>query len=97
MAHPILPILVALAYTSAPTVDLTAKSKDPISCMKANPSLILIAGTHAGEDPHGADPHGDDPHDEIHDPALPANAAKKEQKAPDDPYGNQAPNTRTPY
>lgn len=97
MAHPILPILVALTYSSIPAVDLQASSKDPISCMKENPSLILIAGSHAGEDPHGPDPHGEDPHDEIHDPSLPANSARKEHKAPSDPYGDQVPNSPTPY
>ena len=96
MAHPIWPLVIALTY-AAPHVDLQARSKDPISCMKANPGIILIAGSHAGEDPHGDDPHGGDPHDENHDPGLPANAEKKANKAPQDPYGDTQPNTKAPY
>ena len=97
MAHPILPLLVAITYATVPHIDLNAQSKDPISCMKSNPALILIAGSHAGEDPHGDDPHGTDPHDENHDDALPSNKAKKDHKAPTDPYGDKYPNTKEPY
>jgi hypothetical protein len=97
MAHPVLPLLLSITYATAPNIDLHAKSKDPISCMKADLSMILIAGSHAGEDPHGDDPHGADPHDENHDPGLPSNQYKKERKAPSDPYGGQYPNTKEPY
>jgi hypothetical protein len=96
MLNPIVPFLVVLAYAT-PHVDLHATSKDPLTCLKKNPSAIIIADSHGGEEPHGADPHGDDPHDEIHDKELPSNEAKKEWKAPKDPYGGSVPNTREPY
>src|SRR5437868_5809679 len=97
MAHPILPIIVALTYAAVPRVDLNATAKDPVSAMKAKPALILIADSHADEDPHGDDPHGKDPHDENHDAKLPANHDRKEYKAPQDPYGGNVPNTKEPY
>jgi hypothetical protein len=97
MADMLLPLLITFSCATAPAVNLNAKSIDPISCMKATPGLIIIAGSHAGEDPHGEDPHGADPHDENHDPGTQANADKKAYKAPTDPYGGQAPNTKEPY
>ena len=97
MVNPILPLLVALTYASAPEINLNAKSHDPISCMKTNPSLILIADSHAGEDPHGDDPHGGDPHDEQHDGGLQSNQDENNRPAPQDPYGGNVPNSRQPY
>jgi hypothetical protein len=96
MVNTLLPIVIALAYT-VPHVNLHATSNDPLTCLKTNPSLIIIADAHGGEDPHGDDPHGDDPHDEYHDKGLPANEEKKHWKAPKDAYGGEAPNTKEPY
>lgn len=104
MAHSILPLVVAIACggTVSPKIDLLAVSKDPVSCMKLNPSLILIARSEGPAD--GPDPHGKDPHDEYHDkklPArdnkLPAERDKDEGRAPKDPYGDLYPNKREPY
>lgn len=96
MALPILPIVIAIGY-AVPGVNLHASFKDPMTCLKINPSMIIIADSHGGEEPHGVDPHGDDPHDEYHDKTLPANEAKKEWKAPKEPYPSEIPNTREPY
>jgi hypothetical protein len=97
MLHTVFPLLVALTYASAPAINLNARSHDPISCMKANPSLILIADTHGGEDPHGGDPHGGDPHDEQHDNGIQGNKDRDIGKAPDEPYPGNVPNSRKPY
>ena len=95
MAHPILPLLVALAYGTLPQVDLNAQLKEPISCMKSDPSLILIADSHGGEDPHGDDPHGPDPHyrgwkepDDQRHYGGPANDDREKYPGHDDPYGD---------
>lgn len=90
-----LPFLVASVALAAPNINLQAQSKDPVSCMKRNPSVILIAQK-APADPHGDDPHGGDPNDEQH-PDTPANDAKKEHKAPRDVYPPDFPNTQKPY
>lgn len=95
MAHPILPIIIAVACGTAPAIDLNAKSKDPVSCMKADPSIILIADRDERID--GPDPHGPDPHDEQHDKKLPANKDRDTYKAPKDPYGDKYPQGRAPY
>jgi len=93
----VLPLLVVAITTTSPAINLQAESKDPIQCLKQNPSLILIAQKHAGADPKGPDPHGDDPHDEQHDPGLPANQDRNEGKAPKDVYGGEVPNGQQPY
>jgi hypothetical protein len=99
MALQIMPILIAaLTCACTPAVDLNAKAKDdPIKCMKANKSLIFIADSHAGEDPHGSDPHGGDPHNENHDGCLPANAQDHNRNPDPGPYGSDIPNSRVPY
>lgn len=106
MSHPILPLAIALGVVM-PHVDLNPTSKDPISCMKNNQSIILIARSRAGDDPHG-----NDPHDEVHDDDLPANDKRDmpavkddgDYKAPKDqyggthyPYGAGVPNGDKPY
>jgi hypothetical protein len=96
MVNPILPIAIVIAY-GVPHVDLHAISKDPLTCLRSNPQMIIIADSHAGEDPHGPDPHGDDPHDEYHDKGLPANQEKKAWKAPKEPYPGDVPNTKEPH
>jgi hypothetical protein len=97
MVNAVLPLLVAFTYASAPAVNLQASWHDPISCMKSNPALILIADTHGGEDPHGDDPHGGDPHDEQHDAGIQGNADRDAAKAPSEPYPDNVPNSRQPY
>jgi hypothetical protein len=97
MAFPVLPIVIALSFASTPLVDLNAKSKDPMSCMRADKSIILIADSHGGEDPHGSDPHGGDPHDENHDAGLPANEHDRNRNPNPGPYGPDVPNGKGPY
>ncbi len=97
MVHPILPLLIAVAFSSTPAVDLHAKAKDPMTCLKADPALILIAADERDGPADGPDPHGKGPHDEIHDPDLPANQERDAHKAPKDPYGDQFPQGRAPY
>lgn len=92
----VLPIIVVSVTLAAPSVNLNAQSKDPVSCMKRDPSLILIAQKRP-QDPHGDDPHGDDPNDEVHDQGLPANEHKNEGKAPRDVYPKGTPNSKEPY
>ena len=97
MAHPVLPLIICAFTTAAPSINLNADSKDPVQCLKRNPSLILIAQKYAGDDPHGPDPHGDDPNDEQHPRDMPSNKEQKEYKAPKDVYGGDIPNTQAPY
>jgi hypothetical protein len=97
MAHPILPLILAVTYASTPAIDLNAASKDPIACLKTNPGLIYIAGRDGPAD--GPDPRGGDPNDELHDPGLPANQHKNDHKAPKDPYdkGRDPKDDSRPY
>lgn len=99
MANPILilPAIIVSITCAVPAINLKATGKDPLSAMRADPSLIIIAQKHGADDPHGPDPHGDDPNDEQHDRDLPANKAKREHKAPKDVYGGDIPNADQPY
>lgn len=92
----VLPLLVVTVTVAAPSINLNADSKDPVSCMKKDPSLILIAQK-APQNPKGDDPHGDDPNDEVHPADLPANEEQKANKAPRDVYPKGIPNGREPY
>lgn len=96
MVSTILPLIVTVVTSSLPAVPLRAKSIDPVSCMKANPQVIILAGKYP-DDPKGPDPHGGDPNDEQHDPGLPANGDRKAHRAPQDPYGGDVPNQQAPY
>jgi hypothetical protein len=97
MAHPILPMVVAIALSSAaPTVDLNAQSKDPFSLAKANPGMIIIAGDRRPSPADGDDPRGPDPRDEQRS-GSPGDKHRKDHKAPTDPYGGSYPNDKKPY
>jgi hypothetical protein len=96
MAHPIIPLIITISLSAAPAVNLHAQSKDPLTCLKNNPDLMLIAQKHGDDDPHGGDPHDENhsdsgapggPHDQNHDSKLPANEYKHYGKAPKDVYG----------
>jgi hypothetical protein len=92
----VLPIIVVSVTVFCPSIDLKCESKDPVSCMKRDPTLTIIAQK-IPQDPHGDDPHGGDPHDEVHDKGLPANENEMERKAPRDVYPKDIPNTKEPY
>ncbi len=96
MVHPVLPIVIALTF-GMPKVDLSATSKDPLSCLKSNGSMFILADGHAGDDPHGDDPHGKDVHRERHDDDMPANKYDRNRQDDPGPYGDNVPNTRKPY
>ena len=94
MAHPVFSLLAATAYVALghTNIDLNAQAKNVLSAMKADPSIILIADSHGGEDPHGDDPHGHDPHyrgwkepDWQRHYGGPAND-ERDYPAKDDPY-----------
>lgn len=97
MVNPVLPALVIAVLATPPQINLKATSKDPLSCLKRDNSLMIIAQKFGKEDPHGPDPHGDDPHDEQHDKNMPAYKEQKEHKAPKDVYGGDIPNDKEPY
>lgn len=92
----VIPFVIVSVSLAAPNVNLHAQSKDPVSCMKRDPSMILIAQKRP-QDPHGDDPHGDDPNDEVHPADLPANEEQKANKAPRDVYPKGIPNGKEPY
>lgn len=98
MIQNVLPLAVALTYTVAPCINLNATCKDPITALKQNPSTIILAESHADEDPHGKDPH-----DEVHDNDLPANEhdtpandKRHSYDATKKVYGRDVPNDHTP-
>ncbi len=89
MAYIIIPALITLSLAATPPVDLRAKAKDPLSCLRANHALIIIADSHGGDDPH--DPRDDDPHQE--DPRHPSTPHSQIDPgdAPANKYGNPLP------
>lgn len=97
MVNPVLPVLLVALVAAAPTINLRVQNKDPLSCLKNDRSILLIAQKYGGDDPHGPDPHGDDPHDEYHDKNMPAYKEQKAHKAPKDVYGGEVPNDKEPY
>lgn len=97
MVHPILPILIAIGCATPSSIDLQAKSQDPVNCLKADPALILIAAPERDGPADGKDPKGPDPNDEQRQKDLPADQHRDDYKAPKDPYGDQFPQGRAPY
>jgi hypothetical protein len=90
MPHPLLPLLIAVAAYSVPSVNLHAVSKDPMSCMKNNPGTVIIAAD------QGTGPaHGDDPNDEKHPDPYGGQAPGTDPYGGNlpggDPYGGQFP------
>lgn len=103
MIIPIVSPLITLVLCLPAQVNLQAKDTNPLSLLENGTNTILLAECSdprpdgGPNGPAGLDPHGPDPHMERIDPDLPANRYQDSTRPPLSPYGNDIPNSRSPY